>query len=280
MSDHQPELWDQLSIDTPELVAIELHVAGIGSRLLAILLDYLIQGAAVFLVLLILLLLSLGPGQAGRAESAAALGKWVIAIILFIPFLLHWGYFTLFEAFWHGQTPGKRVVRLRVIQQTGRPIGLFAAMIRNLIRAIDALPALYLVGAIAVFFSRRQQRLGDLVAGTLVIHAPQADTPILPASNNRTFTAAAFPGVVAPPAPQPSLFAADALGRLNEADLQVIESFLARRLDLPLPVRADLAKRLVGRATARTQTERPPEVSDETLLENLATSLRQIISMN
>jgi uncharacterized RDD family membrane protein YckC len=283
MSDHTPELWDQLSIDTPELVAIEFPVAGIGSRFLALLLDYILQGVAAGLVLLFLVLVSLGVPSSVKTGAAVAesptVEKWIIAILILIPFLFHWGYFTLFEAFWNGQTPGKRTLKLRVIQQTGRPIGLFESMTRNLIRIVDSLPAMYLVGAISIFFSRRQQRLGDLVAGTLVVHCGKNETAPLSANSNRTITAAAFAGSAAAPVPKASAFPSDALARLTEADLQVIESFLSRRLDLPLDTRAVLAQKLAKRAIDKMLVERPASMSDETLLEDVALGLRQIISI-
>src|SRR5271156_1479264 len=127
MSSEPVELRDQLSIDTPELVSIDLLLAGIGSRCLALLIDYLIQGLTVWIGILLFALLA--SGSAGSA-AATHIGnstayKWGLAIGIAIPFLLHWGYFTLFEAFWHGQTPGKRLMKLRVIQQSGRALGLF-----------------------------------------------------------------------------------------------------------------------------------------------------------
>ena len=283
MSDRTPELWDQLSIDTPELVSIEFPIAGIGSRFLALLLDYLIQGVVAAIALLFFMLVSFSvarAGAGGTAPSTPTAEKWAIAILILIPFLFHWGYFTLFEAFWHGQTPGKRVVKLRVIQQTGRPIGLFESMTRNLIRIVDSLPVFYLAGAISVFFTRQQQRLGDLVAGTLVVHCGKHETSATPVGSNRTFTASSFEVSRPAPAPRTSVFPADALVKLEDADLRVIESFLARRLDLPLDTRAALAQRLAKRATDKMLTERPAGMSDETLLEDVAIGLRQIISIS
>ena len=86
-----------------------------------------------------------------------------------IVFLLQWGYFALFEAFGNGRTPGKRVAKIRVIHQSGRGISFIESLARNLVRFVDYLPGFYAVGVVAIFVSRRHQRLGDMVAGTLVV---------------------------------------------------------------------------------------------------------------
>jgi len=166
-----------------------------------------------------------------------------------------------------------------VIQQSGRPIGLFESMARNLIRIIDMLPGFYLVGAVCIFATRRQQRLGDMVAGTLVVHSVPAETSMLPAGA-RTFTAAAFE-----PPPQPVFrktldLPADAVARLSREDLQLIESFLARRLDLPLDVRASFALRLSRRMAEKTRLEVPSGTTDETFLEALVLGLREAGGMH
>ena len=94
------------------------------------------------------------------ANRINLLGKWVLAAFIGLNFLLIWGYYTLFEAFWHGQTPGKHIMKLRVIKDSGRQITLFEAMSRNLLRIIDYLPAFYLVGVITMLCTKRHQRLG------------------------------------------------------------------------------------------------------------------------
>ena len=111
---------------------------------------------------------------------------------VFIVFFCNWGYFTLFEAFWNGQTPGKRVARIRVIQRSGRAIGLFESMARNFVRYVDQIPFFYAVGVIAMFATKQHQRLGDLAAGTLVVRDRETETPLWGESGSRTFTASLF----------------------------------------------------------------------------------------
>jgi uncharacterized RDD family membrane protein YckC len=282
MSNESIDLRDQLSIETPELVGIEFPLAGIGSRCVALLVDSFVQGFSFVVVVIVTVLIfaalpriATGPHHNPPADPA----KWAIALMILIPFLLQWGYFALFEAFWNGQTPGKRMLRLRVIQQSGRPIGLFESMARNLIRIIDMLPGFYLIGAVCIFATRRQQRLGDMVAGTLVVHSVPTETSILSAGT-RTFTAASLE-----PPPQPILrktleLPADGVARLSPADLQLMENFLARRLDLPLDVRASLAERLANKMKEKSRLEAPSGTSNETFLETLVVGLRDAGGMH
>jgi uncharacterized RDD family membrane protein YckC len=275
MSDQGIDLRDQLSIETPELVGIELPLAGIGSRCVAFLVDSVVQGLALGALIAFLVLLASAVPSTNPAPRSGAASKWAIALVILVPFVLQWGYFTLFEAFWRGQTPGKRLLQLRVIQQSGRPIGLFESMGRNLIRIIDMLPILYVVGAICIFTTRRQQRLGDMVAGTLVVHSVPVEKPLAPAGT-RTFTAGAFE-----PAPQVSAakvldLPADAVARLSRADLQMIEIFLIRRLDLPLDVGSGLAARMAYSLAEKMKLEMPLGISNETFLEALVLALREV----
>jgi uncharacterized RDD family membrane protein YckC len=278
MSDESIDLRDQLSIETPELVGIELPLAGIGSRCVALLVDSVVQGftLAAFVVLFLLLLAALPHASSVRhAPQSGNSAKWAVAVVILIPFLLQWGYFTLFEAFWHGQTPGKRLLHLRVIQQSGRPIGLFESMGRNLIRIIDMVPGFYLIGALCIFTTRRQQRLGDMVAGTLVVHSVPAETPMLPAGT-RTFTAAAFERPFQPVASKTLDLPADAVARLSRMDLQLIENFLVRRLELPLDVGASLAEKLSHKMAEKMKLPIPSGISNETFLEALVLGLREV----
>ena len=266
---------DQLNIDTPELVAIEMPLAGIGSRFIALLIDTLIWGAG--LIVLALVLWVFQPSV--RAFSSLSY-QWTVAVFTIAIFLLNWGYFTLFEALWGGRTPGKRVARIRVIQKSGRAIGVFESMARNFIRYVDQIPFFYAVGVIAVFATRQHQRLGDLAAGTLVVRDREQETPLWADAGMRTFTAAAFGQTVPMPQLHQSVsLSADSVAKLASSDLEVLESFFARRLDLPLSTRQAIAKKIAAAIQAKSGLEAPSEVSIETFLEAVARDLRDVARM-
>ena len=153
--------FDQLKIDTPEQIALELPLAGIGSRFLAIAIDTLIQGALYFLTALIFLLI-LPLGSSMLMFLPRLVGP---AMAIFIGFAIYWGYFAIFEILWKGQTPGKRYAGIRVIKESGRPINAFEAIGRNLMRAVDGMPGIYGVGLVCMMCNRQSRRLGDFVGG-------------------------------------------------------------------------------------------------------------------
>ena len=266
---------DQLSIETPELVAIQMPIAGIGSRFIALLVDYLIWIPSILLVGKVFSYFLPSLGAFNRLSE-----QWAVAIYVFLIFLFNWGYFTLFEAFWNGRTPGKRVARIRVIQRSGRAIGLFESMARNFIRYVDQIPFFYAVGAIAIFVTRDHQRLGDLAAGTLVVRDRIEEAPAS-SEATRTFTANMF----TPPAPTPEPHAAftlpdQGIAKLASSDLQVLESFFARRLDMPLATREAIAQRIATAIQAKSGLEPPVGASTETFLEITARQLRDIARMH
>src|SRR5436305_7150476 len=171
---------DNLTIDTPEQIALEFSVAGIGSRLLAIAIDTLVQTALYFVVILALILL-LTRTRVGRgaAQVVAGYGGWTMGVAILLMFCIYWGYFAIFETLRKGQTPGKCALKIRVIKDNGRPINVYEAVGRNVMRAIDALPTLYGVGLICMAVTKNNQRLGDLLAGTIVVHE-RAQTGLRP----------------------------------------------------------------------------------------------------
>jgi uncharacterized RDD family membrane protein YckC len=262
---------DQLNIDTPELVEIEMPLAGIGSRFVALLVDMLIWFAG--LIVIVILFAVFAPGIGAFSKIS---GQWAVALFIFIIFLLFWGYFTFFEAFWNGRTPGKRVARIRVIQRSGRAIGLFESMARNLVRYIDMQPfPFYAVGVIAIFVTRQHQRLGDLAAGSLVVRDRAVEEPAWGDAGARTFTAQSF--APSAPAPEPHLafsLPVTGIAKLTSTDLEVLEGFFARRLDMSLPTRQALAERIAQAIQAKSGLEQPAGASVETFLEITARQLR------
>lgn len=263
---------DQLNIDTPELVAIEMPLAGVGSRFIALLIDTLIWGAGLIVVGLIL-----WAFQPALKEFSGLSYQWAVAIFTLTVFLLNWGYFTLFEAFWHGRTPGKRIARIRVIQKSGRAIGIFESMARNFIRYVDQIPFFYAIGVITVFATKQHQRLGDLAAGTLVVLDREQEAPLWADTGLRSFSA---PVLAQPSGSAPVItLPAAAIAKLSTSDLQVLEGFFARRLDLSLSTREALAQRIAASLCAKSGLERPPEISIETFLEAVARDLRDIERM-
>jgi uncharacterized RDD family membrane protein YckC len=265
---------DQISIDTPELVSIEMPLAGIGSRFIALLVDYLIWGAGL-VVLIIIAIITLPAMHAFNVKSA----QWAEAIVIFILFLFNWGYFTLFEAFWNGRTPGKRVARIRVIQRSGRSIGLLESMARNLVRYVDQLPFFYAVGVITMFVTSQHQRLGDLAAGTLVVRDRDPESPLWGDSGNRTFTAQLFSRAPIPEPHTAVTLPAMGISKLSSADLEVLEGFFSRRLDMSLLTRQALAQRIAAAIQAKSGLEAPAGASIETFLEATARQLRDQVRL-
>ena len=266
---------DQLNIETPEQVELRFPIAGIGSRFLALMTDSLLQAAAILaLILVFVLIVSAAPKTLGAAVPSPAAGKWIIAAIFLFYFLLYWGYYSLFEAFWNGQTPGKRLMKIRVIKDSGRQITLFEALARNLLRVVDMLPSFYLIGVITMLCNREQKRLGDLVAGTIVVHERSEEQPLM-RHNSRTFTSALYPQPLETASePVSMLLPADGVARLDAGDLNVIDTFFSRALDLDLDKRAEIAGRIADRMSAKMQVALPGDVTPERVLESIAHTMR------
>ncbi len=154
-----------LTVEAPEGVRLSLPLAGPVPRVLAFLIDLLIRGGILFLV----------------TRLFGGLGHTGTGLYLLAAFLIEWFYPVLFEVYFHGATPGKRVMRLRVVESNGLPVGWSASLVRNLLRFADFLPFFYAFGFLSMMYSSRFQRLGDLAAGTVVIwRAPEARNPDLP----------------------------------------------------------------------------------------------------
>jgi uncharacterized RDD family membrane protein YckC len=244
---------DELKIDTPEQIALELPLAGIGSRFLALGIDTLLQsilytvGAFVFAFAI--------PLASGLFTAKS--WSWGPALGVLFLFCIYWGYFAFFEIIWKGQTPGKRYAGIRVIKETGGPIDAFEAIGRNLLRAVDGLPGIYGVGLVCMMLNKQNRRLGDLVAGTVVVHEKLTDE-VRPGWNATESTASANPQI----------------SHVSAEELVLIETYLHRRWDLDPMVRFSTANQIAERIKAKTGLQLQPGETIDDFLETVARQIR------
>ncbi|HSH60950.1 MAG TPA: RDD family protein [Acidimicrobiales bacterium] len=238
---------DRISIATPEGVDLDLTLAGLGSRFVAALVDGLIQGA-VFIALAILAgLLSAGGEEIEELEGGLAAGI-ALALLFVAMFLIFFGYHVAFETWASGRTPGKRWTGLRVVRLGGAPVSFLPSAVRNLVRLVDFLPTAYGVGIVALLVTSRNQRLGDLAAGTLVVRERRTPRPAAPGH------AAA---VSASASELPPGWLSWDVSAVSAEDLGTVRRFLERRAFLTSEARSRLAFDLAARL--RTKVSGPPE---------------------
>jgi uncharacterized RDD family membrane protein YckC len=240
-----------VDVRTPESIAFSYELAGLGSRFLALMVDQVIQiGTLIAIFLGIILAASRVPNRhVVAAASDKVAESAAIALIVAIVFIVMFGYFIVFEALWNGQTPGKRLLGLRVVQDGGYPIDFGASLIRNLIRVGEQIVGYYILAAISALISPENKRLGDLAAGTIVVR----DARLVEPRN-------------LPQRPQEPVYAATAY--LEGDERAIIKRFMERRDALPVERRRELAARLAARARSRVPAELAA-LDDESLLERL-----------
>jgi uncharacterized RDD family membrane protein YckC len=230
---------DRIRIPTPEGVDLELVLGGVGSRFAAAIVDALIQG--VLLIAAAIVAYAVGGGSG-------------VAVVAVASFVVLFAYDVVFEVWSGGRTLGKRLNGLRVVVEDGRPIGFVRSALRNIMRLVDVYILFGLIGSVSIVVSERNQRLGDLVAGTLVVRelpAPSALTRIVPE--------AAVPDDLPP----------WDVSAVTAEELAAVRSFLQRRRELTLDAQAQVAGMLAGKL--RPKVVRPEEpLSDVRFLEVLA----------
>jgi len=240
-----------LDVRTPESIAFSYELAGLGSRFLALMIDQAIQ-------ILTLVAIFAGLILAGTRINAANHGSPPVvdkvamsiawATIILIVFVVLFGYFIIFEAAWNGQTPGKKVLGLRVVRDGGYPMDFGASLIRNLIRVGEWILGYYILAAISMVLSPENKRLGDLAAGTIVVRDARLAKPLDLARNDEpAYASTAY---------------------LSGDERAIVKRFLERRDALSPERRRELAAQLAARVRNRVP-EDLARLSDEQLIERL-----------
>jgi uncharacterized RDD family membrane protein YckC len=256
-----PASSPSLEVATPERVALSLPVAGIGYRCLAWLIDatllFLFWVTAYFVFsLLVSDVLGLFRGLSGFVQTLLAVGI----------FATQWMYWTVNEVFFNGQTPGKRAMRIRVVRADGSPVGVYESAVRNLLRAVDFLPVLYATGCITMLMSQQHRRLGDMVAGTLLVREERFNL------DKYTASASDAPS----PLHRPEL-TASAPVRLSSEDVEFILAFLERAPWLEPEARRRLGTRLVERFGGLGEEERATVLASTESIEGFLRSRAQAV---
>lgn len=241
-----------LDVRTPESIAFSYELAGIGSRFLAVTLDLLLQ--IVILLALVLGVAWMGAHSGSKPVHLTGVAELaynvVIGILIFIVFMIFFGYFILFEALWNGQTPGKKALGIRVVRDGGYPIDFSASLVRNLIRVGEMMFGYYAISAVAAVFSPENKRLGDMAAGTIVVREARMDSPAAMLKEIR----------------EEPVYAATAY--VSGEERALVKRFLDRRDTLTAGRRVELARQIAERVRPRLPADMQ-RLDDEALLERL-----------
>lgn len=249
------ELDDHILIDTPEGIELDLALAGLGSRMVAVSIDIAIRVALLFAYFFAL-------GLVLSDETVEGSG-FVIAGFFILVFFLIFGYDVVFETLGSGRTPGKRWTGLRVVREGGHPVGFLASAIRSALRIVDL--TLPIIDFFSIFFTAKHQRLGDLAAGTIVIRERHAK---LRAPRGRRARRAArhAPNL---PTIDPEELAGWDVSTITTTELATVRQFLERRPTLTPEARHRLGWQLAQRLRPKVAGI-PDDLHHETFLEGMA----------
>ncbi len=254
------------TIETPEQMAPQFHLAGIGTRFIAYLIDRLIQMGMFLGLMIIALLLLVLTGKSGSLTAFFVqlrdfMGWWLLVPVILVYEIITQGYFILFEYLWNGSTPGKRAQEIRVIRKDGRPISFLAAMLRNILRAVDIMADIYPLGLVVMFIDSRNRRLGDLAAGTLIVRETEFKPSVVYRHSQESDSVDAEILKVA--------------SGMTAEDYSLVKKFLGRRYTLDDTYRQDLAKQILARVSRRSVSTGVQPSDPEAFLEKLETLYRR-----
>ncbi len=229
---------ETIAIESPEKIRFHYRIAKTGTRIGAYILDILLQFAIIFLLVLLVLA---GGGLGDGFFSTGSAGDFQLlaaAFLYLIYFFLQWGYFTFFEIFKNGQSPGKRAMRIHVIRSDGDSLDASSIVLRNLLRAVDGFPVFHLLGGLISMIDKNSRRLGDMIADTVVVHEISFDLEEPDFQTRISAKSKAGPEL-------------ELMAKLNEEELYVIRRFLADRHMLSPDRQQAVAAKLADRVKTR-----------------------------
>lgn len=231
------------TVDTPEQVQLHLELAGLGTRSIAFMLDTLLR-YGVLAGLIIIFVFALGLEWSFSKWMQEFSARFFLIGLLLIYFAVEWVYFAVFEWLWNGQTPGKRAVHIRVLKDGGGPISFLDSALRNLLRAIDCSGPMCAFGILFIFFNSKNKRIGDLVAGTLVVRerpktvAEVLAQPVAVWEQHKSAFAELIPRI-----------------GLVAHEYEMIQRYLQRRASLDYSTRFRLAQQLAATIVERAKAQ-------------------------
>jgi uncharacterized RDD family membrane protein YckC len=238
---------DEVRIETPEQIDMGLELAGLGTRFVAQLFDWVIKVLVTFFLVLAGVL---AASLAGLTVQMDHLSPIALAVLVGVLFVLWFGFDLLYEATRNGQTPGKRMAGIRVIREGGAAVTFQAAAVRNLLGLADLLPGFYVLGAVIILFTPKRQRLGDLAAGTIVVRERVLAAPAETEAAVQEFASPDY------------AFTARHLAACVPNDRHVLRSFLRRQDKMAPAARDRLACRLAATFVEKTGYELPRPLTD------------------
>ena len=250
---------DVIEIVTPERVELNFPIAGLGSRFVALIIDMIVIGAMITALILVESMVNMYLLRDMYLISLSS-SAFMIAVVV-----LNLGYFIFFEYLWNGQTPGKRVVKIRVMRTGGLPVNLASAVIRNLMRPVDIMLFSIAVGFLVLFLSKQSQRPGDYAAGTLVVrdrNITLKDLDIYLKTQTQDKLIESIP-------------LDNRFSRLDNMDAHLLDQFMARRSDLGLDQRQELAKRIADSIRIKLKLKPDDYESNENLIKAAYKSIKE-----
>ncbi len=239
------KFFNKISLQTPESVELEFRLAGIGNRAYALIIDYLVLGFIIIIFLLFWIIMSFALSDLLiNFIDQEQIQLWITAIMGLILFFIYIGYFIFFEVLWQGQTPGKRFVKIRVIADDAKPVRLQHAALRALLRPVDEL---FFLGAFFIFLGKKEKRLGDWLAGTVVIQEGNRD------KSNKFLVSKEAKALAT------ELKAIADFSQILPEDFVVIREYLQRRENMLPEARVGLSRKLADDLKEIIGLEKVPE---------------------